>query len=205
MYGFDKVSTAAFYITFSCVLSGVTLGAFLSPFLRVEKEANVLLAYTFGFTFDAPSAFAGSHRKMTSEKFHCQELASIKQLPNSLRRRYMIGTTALFACGQLLFLCIAVASIVRLFIQESSMIRSIVRLGLFVAVVDIILWFSFTTVLMVKEMDYSVAGGYFDKHSDSDSQNIHYKVSYSIGFYLSLVAAIISIGSALGAPLAASR
>lgn len=85
------------------------------------------------------------------------------------------------------------------------MIRATVRLILFIAVIDVILRFSFVTVLMVKKMDYNMASGFFDSHPGANFMNTHYKVSYSVGFYLSVFAAVISVGCAFGAPLAASR
>lgn len=84
MNEFDKVSTASFYVSFACLLSGITLGAFLSPLLRVEKQENVLLVYTFRYAFDAPSSTVTLLKKIDAQCAHSQEMVPLKDIPSSV-------------------------------------------------------------------------------------------------------------------------
>eukprot|EP00796_Vickermania_ingenoplastis_P005303 gene5303-3806_t len=206
---FDQTISGTFYITFAGLVCGLLSSSLTSPITRVERGGKVLMGYLFVIAYDGlesnEPADCASHllfldRPCTS----CRKTASLWDIPDGPRKRYMIAGMYFFGIAGVLCVAIMATSIVRIFLQESMRIRTTLRLMFLGVVLDVVFWFAMTAVIAAQTMDYSVADGFYDGKGFFPVES---KVSHKIrvGFYLSLTTLLICIVSVGLVPWAAAR
>lgn len=199
---FDETISGTFYISFAAILGGLMLSAFVSPVIKVIREDKVLMGYSFSIEYDLVNASSSISSIIPGLENSNSQKLQLGELPNNLRKRYMTASVFFFSLSQLFCLVILCTSITRIFFEESTRIRTTLRLLFLSTVISVLLWFAMTTVLVARQMPYDIESGYYDNDALVNGVT---KSSICVGFYLSLTGLIICLISVFLVPFAAAH